>query len=70
MKTTKLKRIIYNDLNTSIAQAARDLKVTKQHMTNVVNGRIPAGKNLAIAIEKYTGKKIKASELMQLPESR
>ena len=61
--TMDLKTYLYNKRQT-IADFSREIKYSKNFITNVVNGRIKAGIKLARIIEEYTQGEIKAHEII------
>ena len=59
---TKFKRIV-RQKNITLTQLARELNISRVHLTNVANGE-PAGKHLAKQIEKWSDGQITHSELI------
>ena len=54
----------------TIAAAAKELNVTRQWLTNVVNNRVVAGRKLAQRFEKWSGGEVLASEMLRLNDNK
>jgi transcriptional regulator with XRE-family HTH domain len=60
---TKLKRIA-KQKKITLTELAKQLEISRVHLTNIANGREPAGKRLAKKIEIWSDGQITHSELI------
>lgn len=50
----------------TIDEAAKELGITRQHLSGILSGKIP-GRKTAIRIQEWTLSMIKAKDLLRLP---
>ena len=60
----KLKTYIFKNRKITITKAADELGVSRPYLSDVVNGKLGAGKKLAQKIEKWSGGCVSAIEAM------
>jgi plasmid maintenance system antidote protein VapI len=62
------KLLNYIKLHGSVAQAARELNVSRTHLSNIIYEKYPPGRKLAIRIQEWSRGAVSASELLNLKE--
>lgn len=61
-------KLLARSKKTTLTQLAKDLNISRGHLSRIAHGHYPAGKNLAKAIEIWSEGQITHTELIYLKE--